>query len=317
MSISEKSCDNSEVSFEENAVERRRRTVSDICIAFEDEKNREFTLDVEKKSDCGSYDFDSKSVDGKLEPLKNFKMYICKSVQNSKECPYGKKCKFSHNEEELVTKSCTHGKDCTRIEIKNGIVVNRDKKNLCIFIHPRETISSFLRRKGLNGFPDKEDKNDSYKCTRMCVSYSQNIKCLKGDDCTYAHNVNELKTTPCNFKDKCNNVRRKGKQYINHGQKLCVFLHPDESLDNYYTRALSGNKPEKKYLKHKKSDSEEEDEEEDEDEDEEDEEEDEDDEKIIKNKTTEITLKIYEKDVTELLTIVLTKIKIHNFSVKS
>jgi hypothetical protein len=329
MSVSEKSCNNSELSFEENAVERRRRTLSDICVAFEAEKNREFNLDEEKKSQC-SYDFDSKSINEKDEPVKNFKMYICKSVQNLKECPYGKKCKFAHNEEELVTKSCTHGKDCARIEIKNGIVVNRNKKNLCIFIHPQETVSGFLIRKGLKGFPDKV-KNDSYKCTRMCVSYTQNIKCLKGDECTYAHNVNELNTTPCNFKDKCNNVRKKGKQYINHGQKLCVFLHPDESLDNYYTRALSGKKPEK-YLKHKKSKVVEEDsdddedddgEEDDDDEEEEDEEDDEDDdddddeEKIIKNKITEITLKIYEKDVTELLTIALSKIKIHNFSVKS
>ena len=211
MSVSEKSCDNSEVPIEENAAERRRRTLSDICVAFEVEKNREFTLGAEKKSDCDSYDFDSKSFDEKPQPLKNFKMYICKSVQNSKECTYGKECKFAHNEEELVTKSCTHGSDCTRIEIKNGNVLNRNKKNLCIFIHPQESISSFLSRKGLKGFPDKEVKNESYKCTRMCVSYTQNIKCLKGDDCTYAHDVSELKTTPCNFKDKCFNVRRNGK----------------------------------------------------------------------------------------------------------
>lgn len=323
MSVSEKSC-NSEVTLEENQEERRRRTLSDICIAFEDEKNREMNVNVEKKSECGSYDFDSKSFDGKSAPIKNFKMYICKSVENSKECPYGKKCKFAHNEEELVTKSCTHGTDCDRIEIKNGKVINKSKKNMCIFIHPRESISSFLSRKGLKGFPGGEDKpNDTYKFTRMCVSYTQNIKCLKGEECTYAHDINELKTTPCNFASKCNNVRRNGKHYVNHGQKLCIFLHPDESLDNYYNRALSGKKPEK-YLKHKteKYVEEDEDDEDGEDEDEEveddDDEAEDDDEKIVKkDKITEITLKIYEKDVAELLTIVLAKIKIHNFSTKS
>jgi hypothetical protein len=150
----------------------------------------------------------------------------------------------------------------------------------------------------------------------MCVSYTQNIKCLKGDDCTYAHDVSELKTTPCNFKDGCFNVRKNGKHYINHGHKLCVFLHPGESLDNYYIRALSGKKP-GKYLKRKDSDEEDDEEEEDEEEEESEDEEEDDDEKIVKNKFTEITLKIYEKDVTELLTILLGKIKIQNFSTKS
>ena len=217
--------------------ESRSSTLSEICLAFEDEKNRDFEEKSSKSEDSSesdsdssvsvsvsdfesTYKFDSESfpVSNKSE-TKNLKAYICKSVENSKECPYGKKCKFSHSAADLEVKKCTYGNDCNRIKIsRRGEVCNMDVKNPCVFIHPSETISSFLDRKGLKGFPVENMKGDVYSRTRMCVSYTQNIKCLKGDECTYAHEIEELKTNPCNFGNKCNNVKKDGSCYINNGE---------------------------------------------------------------------------------------------------
>lgn len=243
--------------------ESRSSTLSEVILAFEEEKNRELV----SSSDSDTYSVESfeenfpplnsdikktSSVPkilafGKTEKVeakntKSMKSYVCKSVDDGAVCPYGKKCKFAHNASELETKKCIYGDDCNRIKVKKGTVTNVDEKNPCIFIHPSETISIFLDRRGIIGLP-LEDVKDLcvYRCTRMCVSYTNGIKCLKGNECTYAHTVQELRATKCNFGENCHNVCKNSNLYVNKGDKVCVFLHPDETLDNFYNRALKKN----------------------------------------------------------------------------
>jgi hypothetical protein len=177
----------------------------------------------------------------KVEPVntKSMKAYVCKSVEKGIICPYGKRCNFAHSASELETKKCIYGDDCNRIKIKKGTVANMDEKNPCIFMHPSEAISTFLDRRKIIGLPLEDVKDPCvYRCTRMCVSYTDGIKCLKGDECTYAHTVDELRATKCNFGENCHNVSKNSDLYLNKGEKVCVFLHPDETLDNFYNRAL-------------------------------------------------------------------------------
>jgi hypothetical protein len=247
--------------------ESRSSTLSEVILAFEEEMNRELVISSNSDTDSvESFEENFPPLNsgikktsstpktipvGKIEKVeskntKNMKSYVCKSIEDGVVCPYGKKCKFAHNASELETKKCIYGDNCNRIKIKKGNVVNVEEKNPCIFIHPSENISNFLDRRGIIGLPLEDVTEPSlYRCTRMCVSYTNGIKCLKGTECTYAHTVHELRTTKCNFGENCHNVRKNSNLYINKGEKVCVFLHPDETLDNYYNRALKKNDKEK------------------------------------------------------------------------
>ena len=249
----------------------RTSTLSSIYEAFEDEKNRELAAspvashksydsdDSVEKFDEDSFPSLSSQVPKsstkppkivshgthvKEEPktIKNFKEYVCKAIMRGEKCPYGKRCKFAHNAKELKTKNCTHGDNCHRIKNKKGIVYNVDPKNPCVWFHPCESVASFLDRKGIKGLP-LEDHTDfeEYKYTRMCVSYNSEIKCLKGKECTYAHEIGDLRVASCNFGDDCINIYKDNKTYENYDSKVCQFLHPDETLDNFYERVLKDN----------------------------------------------------------------------------
>ena len=331
--------------------ESRSSTLSDLILAFEEEKNREYEEKIASElcSDSESVEsfkdenfpslnsrvmksssvpktFNYGKIDNKNKKNDNsLKAYICKSIEESIPCPYGRKCKFAHNAVELETKKCTYGDDCNRIKIKKGIVFNVDQKNPCIFTHPSETLTSFVDRKGITGLPLESIKDSQeYKYTRMCVSYINGIKCLKGTECTYAHTVNELKATKCNFGKNCNNVSKCNNLFSNKGDKMCVFLHPEESLDNYYNRALKNQKKPEILIAEKIEESESEDDddelqdeesEEDEDEDEEDEEEEdeedeEDDEERKSESITFLNVKNNVDEEDEILILILPKNKV-------
>ena len=248
--------------------ESRSSTLSDVILAFEEEMSRELVSTSVSKTDSDS-DTDSvesfeenfpplntdvkktwsvpktkKLVGGKNEEFdtantKSMKAYVCNSVEEGIICPYGKKCKFAHNASELETKKCIYGDDCNRIKIRKGTVANVDEKNPCIFIHPSETIGTFVDRRKIIGLPLEDVKDPCvYRYTRMCVSYINGIECQKGKECTYAHTVQELRATKCNFGENCHNVLKNSNLYVNKGEKVCVFLHPHETLDNFYNRAL-------------------------------------------------------------------------------
>jgi Putative zinc finger protein/Zinc finger C-x8-C-x5-C-x3-H type (and similar) len=301
--------------------ESRASTLSNLIDAFDEEKDREFAKAFESESSDSSDEdapVDEKSdrrsdTSAKFAP-KNLKSFVCKTIQEGGKCPYGLKCKFAHTEKELYTSKCSYGDDCNKIVIGKGVISNVDEKNPCHRIHPSEDVTKFLSRKGVRGFPSGDK---TYKFTRMCVSYNKKIKCVRGLECTYAHDIKDLRTTPCNFGARCNNVRKSGDKYVNTGTKKCAYLHPSESLENYYNRALKTTVLDVEEVEEEEDDNEDEDDSED---DSEDEEEDEgsDEEPITKNveKLKEVTFSVAEADVPELLTLVLSKMKIRNISVK-
>lgn len=83
--------------------------------------------------------------------------------------------------------------------------------------------------------------------TKMCKSVEEGKKCLNGDNCRFAHNIDQLSIKECIFKDRCTFVvcqeTDTGVIYTNNEtkQKLCQFLHPREILENYLARM--NNKP--------------------------------------------------------------------------
>lgn len=169
------------------------------------------------------------------------KSIVCKSVKDNVPCAYGSKCIFTHYVDEVQPNACTFGYDCALVKYKDGNVKNKNAKKTCFFIHPEETVSDWLLRNGFDESLMQRPVQDPalFKCTRMCISVIENIPCTKGEECTYAHSPEELKTNPCNFGNECMHVRKEGDGYINNDTgKICIFLHPDESLHNFEARAL-------------------------------------------------------------------------------
>jgi hypothetical protein len=169
------------------------------------------------------------------------KSIVCKSVKDNVPCAYGTKCIFTHYVDEVQPNACTFGYDCALVKYKGDNVKNKNAKKTCFFIHPEETVSDWLLRNGFDESLMQRPVQDPalFKCTRMCISVIENIPCTKGEECTYAHSPEELNTNPCNFGNECRHVRKEGDGYINNDTgKICIFLHPDESLHNFEARAL-------------------------------------------------------------------------------
>ena len=169
------------------------------------------------------------------------KNIVCKSVKDNVPCVYGTKCIFTHYADEVQPNDCAFGCNCTLIKYKEEHLKNKNMKKICMFIHPKETISNWLSRNGFNESLMQRPIKDPevFKCTRMCISVLEKIPCTKGEECTYAHSPEELKTTPCNFGCYCKHIRKEGEEYLNNEtEKICIFLHPDESLINFEFRAL-------------------------------------------------------------------------------
>ena len=170
------------------------------------------------------------------------KTVVCKSVKEGVPCTYGNKCNFSHYVDEINPANCPFGDECFRIKYGEKGVKNANVKNgVCFNIHPDESISIWLQRNGFDESKMQRPAQDpsEFKFTRMCISVIENIPCAKGDECTYAHKVEDLKTNPCNFGVDCHHIRKDGDEYVNNNtNKICIFIHPDESLKNYESRAL-------------------------------------------------------------------------------
>ena len=65
-------------------------------------------------------------------------------------------------------------------------------------------------------------KTENYK-TRMCNSLDKNVHCWHGENCQFAHSLEELVIRDCRFKDWCQS-------------KICFNKHPQESRDEVIIR---------------------------------------------------------------------------------
>lgn len=85
------------------------------------------------------------------------------------------------------------------------------------------------------------EKDEMLK-TKMCKSIEEGRKCVNGDNCRFAHSIDQLSIKECIFKERCTFVRCQetdnGVNYSNNNtkQKLCQFLHPRETIENYLAR---------------------------------------------------------------------------------
>lgn len=87
-----------------------------------------------------------------------------------------------------------------------------------------------------NILADKEKLALSLVRSRMCISVDKNEKCQQGDNCRFAHSLDELKVSDCLFEQRCRFVRMSNGELINNGTKVCLHKHPHENTNTFMRR---------------------------------------------------------------------------------
>ena len=93
-----------------------------------------------------------------------------------------------------------------------------------------------LRANAYETLADKEKIGKSLIKTRMCHSVDKKEPCPHGDNCRFAHDLDELNVSDCLFHDKCYFVQMHNGVLCNHGEKICRHKHPQETKQNVFLR---------------------------------------------------------------------------------
>lgn len=166
----------------------------------------------------------------------------CSNILRGEECPYKNKCKYAHFKEEWDVKNCHHGTRCNRVTGEK--CKNVDSNNVCFYHHPHEDETAFMKRLKIDTSkfkkPSDDELNKSKYYTKMCDSYFLEVPCNKPEGgCTYSHTIEQLVVNKCMFKESCNHVSTDDDGlYQTSGLIVCMFLHTDETMDNYISRVL-------------------------------------------------------------------------------
>jgi len=72
--------------------------------------------------------------------------------------------------------------------------------------------------------------------SRMCISVDKNEKCQNGDNCRFAHSLDDLRISDCLFEQRCRFVRMSNGELINNGEKVCLYKHPHENTNTFMLR---------------------------------------------------------------------------------
>ena len=82
----------------------------------------------------------------------------------------------------------------------------------------------------------KNEKPDPRQNTRLCKSVINGENCIH-KKCNFAHSVDDLKKTTCNFGYNCFHVCKSGQtSYKNKSDRVCNYIHPNESNESYAKR---------------------------------------------------------------------------------
>lgn len=248
-------------------------SISQIQEESEEEK-QESSEEEEESSDDEEYFYKcmSKNTNVNTKPTlknvpvtnKNQKELVQPQIKNTlqktkmckiSDCIKGKNCLYAHSFEELNLKKCLFQEKCRNVEMKNGILYNKNEQNICTYIHQSETTDNYKIRIGIL---EKIDDSKKYlqrcevfsilsskvkiqtelKFTKLCNFFKENKECPHKDNCRFAHSLSDLKVSNCLFNDKCRLVKVENNKLCNVSKtKVCEHLHEGkETIDNYYLR---------------------------------------------------------------------------------
>jgi hypothetical protein len=71
--------------------------------------------------------------------------------------------------------------------------------------------------------------------TKLCNSVKNNTICPHGNNCRFAHSIDELQISTCAFGNNCKFIYYNG-IYHNRCSKICNHIHPFETFENFKAR---------------------------------------------------------------------------------
>ena len=100
-----------------------------------------------------------------------------------------------------------------------------------------------------NKVPSSNKEVESKYKTKLCKSVLQShrnyyFECPHGiDKCNFAHSIDELRFNNCKFGKFCNLVCKNNGVITNvNSYKKCLYIHPNESIQDCYSRIFSNTK---------------------------------------------------------------------------
>ena len=95
-----------------------------------------------------------------------------------------------------------------------------------------ENKREFRRKEAMNKIKNKEFTNTDLRKTKMCTT----LGCTFGDNCNFAHSIQELQLHDCMFGDDCDHIAITPNGVVNRGGKICLRKHTSETLENAKNR---------------------------------------------------------------------------------
>ena len=94
------------------------------------------------------------------------------------------------------------------------------------------------RSEAFEKLSNKESLIKNLYKTSLCKSIFNDIKCPHGQNCRFAHSINELRTSHCLFGSDCRFIKNcSDNSYTNvTANKKCTHIHPNETRINFLTR---------------------------------------------------------------------------------
>ena len=148
----------------------------------------------------------------------------CRYITSGQMCPFGEKCRFSHNVQPRACNTIRVATMCKHIVAKEPCPFG----NMCRFSHEmRPQIP-----------PSTTTASGHTKKIWMCKKFVETKNCRYGSACTFAHTPEEVEKAvrACNRGTECGRVKKINGKYVNVGDIKCNRRHPGELISNFITR---------------------------------------------------------------------------------
>lgn len=99
-----------------------------------------------------------------------------------------------------------------------------------------ESMKIDTHSKGIDVLKDSKKLENKLYRTKLCDSIKNGVKCRHGINCRFAHTQDELEIPICCIGEKCRYVRFMQTCWVNIGEKVCKFRHPNETKANFNVR---------------------------------------------------------------------------------
>lgn len=103
-------------------------------------------------------------------------------------------------------------------------------------LHEKDAYYDNQRTGAYEILSDKEKLASSLIKSKMCSSVGKNEECQHGENCRFAHSLDELKISNCLFEQRCRFVRMSNGKLVNNGEKVCSHKHPHETKETFMSR---------------------------------------------------------------------------------